>query len=88
MTAGAVRETAGVLRERIVAIAAHQLEAAVDDIELADSRATVRGTPSIGISLAELAALAYFDSALAPARRPGRPRGERAIHRRPPLTSG
>ena len=34
MTAGAVRETAAILRERIVAIAAHQLEAAVDDIEL------------------------------------------------------
>jgi aerobic carbon-monoxide dehydrogenase large subunit len=60
MTAGAVRETAGVLRERIVAIAAHQFEAAVDDIELADSRATVRGTPAIGIALRELAALAYF----------------------------
>ena len=36
MTAGAVRETAAILRERIVAIAAHKLEAAVDDIELAE----------------------------------------------------
>ena len=34
MTAGAVRETATILRERIVAIAAHKLEAALDDIEL------------------------------------------------------
>jgi aerobic carbon-monoxide dehydrogenase large subunit len=61
MTAGAIRETAALLRERIVAIAAHKLEAAVDDIELADSRATVRGTPAVGISFAELAALAYFE---------------------------
>ena len=61
MTAGAVRETAALLRERIVAIAAHKLEAAVDDIELTDSRATVRGTPSIGLSVAELAARAYFE---------------------------
>ena len=38
MTAGAIRETAVVLRERIIAIAAHKLEAAVEDIELADSR--------------------------------------------------
>ena len=45
MTAGAIRETATILRERISAIAAHRLEAAVDDIELADSRAHVRGTP-------------------------------------------
>ena len=34
MLAGAIGETAGVLRERIVAIAAHRLEAAVEDIEL------------------------------------------------------
>ena len=49
MTAGAVRETAKILRERIVAIAAHKLEAAVEDIELADSRASVRGTPTVGV---------------------------------------
>ncbi|MBV9412463.1 MAG: xanthine dehydrogenase family protein, partial [Acidimicrobiia bacterium] len=44
MTAGAVRDTASILRERIAAIAAHKLEAAVEDIELAGSRASVRGT--------------------------------------------
>lgn len=60
MTAGAVRETATILSERVRAIAAHRLEAAIDDIELDDSRAHVRGTPSVGISLAEIAALAYF----------------------------
>ncbi|HEX3453842.1 MAG TPA: xanthine dehydrogenase family protein molybdopterin-binding subunit, partial [Gaiellaceae bacterium] len=48
MTAGAIRETSKILRERIIAIAAHKLEASVDDIELAHGRATVRGTPSIG----------------------------------------
>jgi carbon-monoxide dehydrogenase large subunit len=61
MTAGAIRETATILRERICAIAAHRLEAAIDDVELAESRAHVRGTPSIGMSLAEIAALAYFE---------------------------
>ena len=61
MTAGAVRETASVLRDRIVAIAAHRLEAAGADIELAGSRASVRGTPTVGMSLAEIASLAYFD---------------------------
>jgi carbon-monoxide dehydrogenase large subunit len=67
MTAGAVRETAAILRERILAIAAHQLEAAVDDLELADSRVSVRGTPSIGLALAEVAALAYFKPEALPA---------------------
>jgi carbon-monoxide dehydrogenase large subunit len=66
MTAGAVRDTATILRGRLVAIAAHKLEAAPEDIELADSRANVRGAPSAGISFAELAALAYFDPASLP----------------------
>jgi len=67
MTAGAVRETSAILRARIAAIAAHRFEAAVDDIEIAESRAFVRGSPAIGISLGELAALAYFEpSALPP----------------------
>jgi aerobic carbon-monoxide dehydrogenase large subunit len=61
MTAGAIDQTASILRERIVAIAAHKLEADPGDIELADSRASVRGTPSIGLSLAQVAAAAYFD---------------------------
>ncbi|MFI5041831.1 MAG: xanthine dehydrogenase family protein molybdopterin-binding subunit, partial [Acidimicrobiales bacterium] len=78
MTAGAVRETASVLRERIVAIAAHKLEASVADIELADSRASVRGTPTIGMSLAEVAALAYFDPySLPPGIRAGLEASER-----------
>ena len=78
MTAGAVRETASILRDRIVAIAAHKLEAAVEDIELANSRASVRGAPSVGISLAEIAALAYFDPYSLP---PGVPAGLEASAR-------
>ena len=61
MTAGAVREASTILVERIKAIAAHKLEAAPEDIELAGSRATVRGTPTIGLSYAEIAGIAYFE---------------------------
>ena len=43
MLAGAIGETAGGLRARIEAIAAHRLEAAVDDIEVAHGWAHVRG---------------------------------------------
>jgi carbon-monoxide dehydrogenase large subunit len=66
MTAGAIAVTAAVLRERIVAIAAHRLEAAVDDIELAHGQASVRGTPTAGISLAKIADIAYFRRELMP----------------------
>ena len=78
MTAGAVRDTASLLRERIIAIAAHKLEAAVEDIELANSRASVRGTPSAGITFADLAALAYFEPQALP---PGVPAGLEASAR-------
>jgi carbon-monoxide dehydrogenase large subunit len=64
--AGAINETASLLRDRIKAIAAHQLEAAVDDIELADSRASVRGTPSLGMSIKEIAAISYNASLQVP----------------------
>jgi carbon-monoxide dehydrogenase large subunit len=60
MTAGAVAETASVLRERIAAIAAHRLEADPGDIELAGGRARVRGVPESGVTLAEIANAAYF----------------------------
>jgi carbon-monoxide dehydrogenase large subunit len=60
MTAGAVSETATVLRAKLLALAAHRLEAAVEDLELAGGRASVRGTPSVGLTYAELARLAYF----------------------------
>ena len=60
MTAGAVAETAGTLREKVLAIAAHRLEAAVDDLEISGGRVSVRGTPSIGVTYAELAEIAYL----------------------------
>jgi carbon-monoxide dehydrogenase large subunit len=78
MTAGAVRDTSVILRDRIAAIAAHRFEAAVEDIEIAESRVFVRGTPALGISLGELAALAYFEPAKLP---PGTPAGLEASAR-------
>ncbi len=59
MTAGAVEATASVLREKLRRIAAHRLECAPEDVELGGGRASVRGTPTIGLSIAELADLAY-----------------------------
>jgi carbon-monoxide dehydrogenase large subunit len=59
MTAGAVAETAAVLRERILAIAAHRLEAAVEDLELGGGRVSVRGAASYGVDYEEIARIAY-----------------------------
>jgi aerobic carbon-monoxide dehydrogenase large subunit len=78
MIAGAVAATASVLRERLAAIAAHRLEAAPEDIELADGRAFVRGTPSVGTTVAELAAIAYYRTHELP---PGAPPGLEASER-------
>jgi aerobic carbon-monoxide dehydrogenase large subunit len=78
MIAGAITATATTLRERIVAIAAHKLEAAPEDIELGGSRASVRGTPTAGLSLAEIATIAYSDPWSMP---PGVPSGLEASGR-------
>ena len=48
MIAGAIAATASTLRERIVAIAAHRLEAAPEDIELAQSRRRCGARPPSG----------------------------------------
>ncbi|TDD91820.1 xanthine dehydrogenase family protein molybdopterin-binding subunit [Actinomadura darangshiensis] len=78
MTAGAVAETATVLRDRIAAIAAHRLEASPGDIELDGGRARVRGVPEAGVSLAEIASAAYFQPESLP---PGVPAGLEASGR-------
>jgi carbon-monoxide dehydrogenase large subunit len=78
MIAGAIAETTSSLRDRIIAIAAHRLEAAAEDIELAQSRASVRGTPAVAISLPEIAHIAYFQPDTLP---PGIPAGLEATGR-------
>jgi carbon-monoxide dehydrogenase large subunit len=85
MIAGAVGETAAILRERIVAIAAHRLEAAPDDIVLAESRAHVRGTPSVDVSLADIADIAYFKPAALPEGVPAGLEASARYHARRPI---
>jgi len=72
MIAGAVGVTAGELRVKLAKLAAHKLEANEADIELASSRASVKGDPEAGVSFAELADIAYFQPyALPPGMPPG-----------------
>ncbi|MBD0322791.1 MAG: molybdopterin-dependent oxidoreductase, partial [Aldersonia sp.] len=78
MTAGAVAETASILRERILAIAAHRLEAAVEDIEFTGGQAGIRGVPGKRLTLADIATIAYFQVDALP---PGVPAGLEASGR-------
>jgi carbon-monoxide dehydrogenase large subunit len=67
----AVLQGATRLRERLLALAAEELEIGVDDLELAGDRVVARGTASLGISLAELYERAAPARALAKGRPPG-----------------
>ncbi len=58
---GAVLRAAGVIRERLRAVAGEFLEADSDDIELADGKAFVTGSPSSSIPIAALTAAIYHD---------------------------
>ncbi|HKE74432.1 MAG TPA: xanthine dehydrogenase family protein molybdopterin-binding subunit [Acidimicrobiales bacterium] len=64
--APAVGRAAGALRDRVLAIAGHHLEAAPEDLEVAAGRVSVRGTPSRGVTLAEVAHLATAGIAALP----------------------
>jgi carbon-monoxide dehydrogenase large subunit len=49
------------IKDKAKRIAAHMLEAAVEDIELEDGTYRVRGVPEGGVTLADIADLAYSD---------------------------
>lgn len=67
VTAGnAVSQASQGLKEKVVTIAAHLLEASVEDVEISASQATVRGAPERSVSLARIAQLANAPSPSAP----------------------
>ena len=69
---GAVLGAARAVRDKLLRIAAHRLEVAVDDLELADAEARVRGVPDRGLTIRELARTAYADVlGLPPGESPG-----------------
>jgi carbon-monoxide dehydrogenase large subunit len=64
------RATAKVV-DKAKKIVAHQLEAAVEDIELADGRFAVRGSPDKAMTIAEIAGGAYIPENLPEGMEPG-----------------
>jgi len=63
---GAARDASLEVREKAVAIAAHLLEAAPEDLEIEAGRVSVRGTPTRGVTIAEVAGVALNDPAQLP----------------------
>jgi CO/xanthine dehydrogenase Mo-binding subunit len=53
----AVQKAAEAARQQILSIAAQQLEASIEDLELAEGSVRVKGVPSSGISLKQIAAM-------------------------------
>jgi carbon-monoxide dehydrogenase large subunit len=69
---GAVALAARAVRERALRIAAHLLEAAAEDLDVADGVISVRGAPGRTVTLAEVARVANLETnRLPPAFEPG-----------------
>jgi carbon-monoxide dehydrogenase large subunit len=64
VSGGATRLAAEDLRERILEIASHLLEASADDLEIENGRIGVRGSPGRTLTLAEIAGDAFFSTAV------------------------
>jgi carbon-monoxide dehydrogenase large subunit len=64
---GAAREATLAVRDKVLQVAAHAMEASPDDLEITDSTVSVRGTPSKSMSLREVATVAYVNSDTLPA---------------------
>jgi CO/xanthine dehydrogenase Mo-binding subunit len=63
----AVRAAAEDARRQVLQIAASHLEARLEDLELRDGRVAVRGTPTVSVGLAEIAAMSMrFGAQYAP----------------------
>jgi len=56
---GAAREASEVVRGKVLAIAAHAMEASPDDLVISDGSVAVRGTPTRSMTLKDVAKLAY-----------------------------
>ncbi|OBF12921.1 xanthine dehydrogenase family protein molybdopterin-binding subunit [Mycobacterium sp. ACS4331] len=66
MTAGAVNEAGTILRDRLVALAASMLSVEPSEIELANSKAVVRGDDGKSVTFADLAYRAHYEPGMVP----------------------
>ena len=59
---GAALRAGRALRDKIARIAAHVLEAAAEDLEVAEGRVSVRGAPDRALALVEVARIAHLET--------------------------
>jgi aerobic carbon-monoxide dehydrogenase large subunit len=72
VVSGAARQAAQEVRATVLNVAAHHLEAAVEDLVIDDGRIHVVGTPARATTIADVARIAYLNvGALPPDLRPG-----------------
>jgi carbon-monoxide dehydrogenase large subunit len=72
VSAGAALGAAQMLKQKLLRIAAHLLEAPLEDLELVDGQVRVRGAPAPALTLAQLAQKAYLaPTELPPGMEPG-----------------
>ncbi len=67
----AVLQASMKVRDKILRLAAHMLEARPEDLEIVDGRVVVKGVPEKSVTIKEVAALAYDPSALPAGIEPG-----------------
>src|SRR5262252_6507293 len=60
VSAGAALGAARIVRQKLLRLAAHLLEAPLEDLEVADGRVHVRGAPGSAVTIAQLAQKAYL----------------------------
>ena len=69
---GATMRAAQAVRDKALRIAAHVLEAAVEDLQVANGSVTVRGVPGRAVTMAEIARIAHLEThRLPPETEPG-----------------
>lgn len=71
LAGGAAMRASEAVRERLIAVAAHQLEANPADMELADGRVQVRGAPGASRSISDIAKSVWLGWDLPEAVEPG-----------------
>jgi carbon-monoxide dehydrogenase large subunit len=64
---GAAREATVAVREKVLTVAAHMMEAAPEDLEIAEGVVSVRGTPAKSVTMKDVAKLALLNAHELPA---------------------
>jgi 2-furoyl-CoA dehydrogenase large subunit len=80
MGTSAVKASAAEVRRQVLAIGAHLLEAAIDDVELADGEVRVVGSPQRAVPVRRIAGVAHWDPSSLPNGQPAGIQASQVFH--------